>query len=146
MVITSKTKTSPFGFEIFFQSAPIKTCQVEVTRPELENPYKRNAIITLPCESPGDWLHAVCGAFRRMQHGDGWNLMLDYKNVTQFFEMDDMKVIEELNPSYPILIYGAPHKPAKKCSKINVNALYRRVERMNRRQREAASNAAVQTA
>jgi hypothetical protein len=113
MKLTEKVMNSPIGLRITFDTAPVEKFHINATLPNPADSYRVDATITLPMERQETWLDGVVAAFQRLQRGMARTIRLDFQNVSNFFNMEQLERIDRKNKGFSMHIYGVPEETIK---------------------------------
>lgn len=108
MKMDMKAMDAPVGLRVTFEKAPVVKFHVVAKLPNPADPYRIDMTITLPEDRQDMWLDGVHAAFRRVQRGNGWTVRLDYENAIRFFNIDQLKKLDQKNPGFTIHVYRVP--------------------------------------
>ncbi|HIT33428.1 MAG TPA: hypothetical protein IAC31_02200 [Candidatus Faecousia intestinigallinarum] len=100
---------SAVGIRVEFQSAPVTRFHVATSLPNPYDEYRVCAVITLPQDTPEQWIEGVHQVFKRIQNGKCYNVLLDYDNASQYFTNLQIRELEKPGSLFSLCLYGAPH-------------------------------------
>lgn len=140
MKLTDKAMNSPIGLRVTFVTAPVERFHINAILPDPADSYRVDATITMPRDRQETWLEGVVFAFRRLQRGMSRTIRLDFQNVTQFFDLDQLDRIDKKNGDFSMHIYGVPAETMKAMNTPKISIVsasdFRRMYTMRDRSNE----------
>lgn len=142
MNMTSKAMNSPIGLRVTFETAPLEKFHVNACLPDPSDSYRIDVTITMPESKSEKWMEGAIAAIRRAQRGTSWTIRLNYDNVSQFFNLNQLRRMNERNVDLSMHLYGVPQdkidemgKPLiKEISAAEFARMYGKVSRDKRKE------------
>lgn len=146
MRLTTNGIGSSIGIRVSFETAPVSKFHAALSLVDPAQPYRMDAIITMPEDRKDVWLEGAVAAFRRIQNGFRLALRLDYANATQFFNIDQLRRMDKKIPDFSICLHNIPEQEMAVmrapsitvCTASQFNKIYR--QNSLRREQEAQND------
>lgn len=117
MNMTPKAMNSPVGLRVTFETAPVEKFHVNALLPDPSDAYRIDVTVTMPESKSEKWLEGAAAAIRRVQNGMRWTIRLNYENVSQFFNLDQLRWLNARNADYSMHLYGVPQEKIDEMGK-----------------------------